>query len=179
MITPEICFFLQLLGTCFFLSLVYSRTLTFFSIGVFCHSFSLIRKILYMKGFLALNHVVAWVLRILRKVHELCGQINWLYNGVWGAKVGFREPHLGVCMQNKGRILVKVTLAGSCLKKLKFGVMYYFNLHSLYSLCTWELFGRGLILLAAESRKVASNRAERARLFVNALGPYCKDARQG
>lgn len=63
-------------------------------------------------------------------------------------------------------------LGGSFLKKLKFRVMCYFNLHSLYSLCTGELFGRGLISLAAESSKVASNRAERAGLFVNALGPH-------
>lgn len=27
-----------------------------------------------------------------------CGQASWLDKGGWGAKVGFCEPHLRVCM---------------------------------------------------------------------------------
>lgn len=71
-------------------------------------------------------------MRELKTAHKPCGQTSQLYDGV----MGFCEPQLGVHPQSKRRILVKVGLAGSCLKKLKFGVMYYFNLHVLYSLHT-------------------------------------------
>ena len=157
----NIFFFLCLLGTHFFPFLVYLWTLIFFlSIGIFV-ILSHWSERFYISSLLSLEPCQwTWAWRELRTVHKLHGQISQLYNGWWDEKVGFCEPQLGVCLQSQGRIFVKVGLAGSCLKKLKFGVMYYFNLHALYSLHTWDLFGRGLILLAAESRKVASNSTE-------------------
>lgn len=136
-----------LLGVCFSLPFWPVREQWLFH-WYFCHSFLFIRKILHTKG------VEPQSLIDVSSMHPGGTQdrVGWLRSGGWEAKGGF--------LKSKWRILVKVGLAGSSVKKLKFLVMYYFNLYSLYSLCTWELFGRSLILLAAEGSEVASDRAE-------------------
>ena len=154
------CFFFLLMFMGYPLLSLFLWTLRFFlSIGIFVILSHWSKR--FYTSLLSLEPCQwTWALRELRIAHKPGGQTSQFCDRWWDEKVGFCEPQLGVRPQSKGRILVKVGLAGSCLKKLKFGVMYYFNLHVLYSLHTWELFGRGLILLAAESRKVTSNSRE-------------------